>query len=266
MAAISKLGQNLNEYQIFKTALYNVFNNRNKLPFREYFEQVFSRAPDYHMSLERRSKEDLDFLVSFRPLEEVNRGGSYYVYDLLLEFNSNYSKDGYVYSVKGMDAYSADSMFSGPVEIPIYGRYDKFEESVKSYFLSENYSLFFYEAQKEHRTREKQKYNIPAEYYEGTFIDVKKLVDFSDKSFQYGNSKIFIPKSQIAFAGEDHEKVYMKRWLFYKLKEPIEKINCQERKNENALLENTLADAKERSGQQDSVQDSSVVKQDDLVR
>lgn len=246
LSAIEKVGRSLDEYQIFKTSLYNVFNNKNRLSFREYFDQIFSRAPDYGMRLDRHSKEDLDLLVTFQPLTEVNRGGTYYDYKLQMEFNPQYAKDGYVYSVRFLDAVSSDRSYVSDTNIPIYGRFSQFDANTNQYFLNAEHSLFYHEALKVHRMEEKRKYSIPADYFEATFIDTSKLVNFSQKSFQYGNSKVFIPKSQVAFAGENNEKMYMKRWLFFRLKSQIEEINQQYSKAEQPTLENTLSDAEQR--------------------
>ena len=68
------------------------------------------------------------------------------------------------------------------------------------------------------RSEEKKKYHIPAYYFEATFLDASKLVNFSKKSYQYDHSSVFIPKSQVAWAGD---KLYVNKWLFYKLKEEI---------------------------------------------
>lgn len=239
-AAIEKMGKSLDEYKILKTSLYNVFNNKNRLPVREYFEQVYSRAQDYHMVLEKPSKEKQDLLVVFEPLKDVNRGNSYLNHKLYLEYNPDHKRDGYVYSVQSMESYSKDAMYAGPVDLPIYGSYSKFEKSTNAHFLEESHSLFYYDALRSHRQVEKAEHGVPADYFEGTYIDTKKLVDFSDKSYQYGNSKIFIPKSQMAIVGET---VYMKRWLYYKLKGDIEKINEQDQNKEQSSLSDKVGSA-----------------------
>lgn len=225
LAAVGRLGKGIDEFQVFKTGLYNVFNNKNGLSVRDYFNQVYSRAKDYHMTLERHSKEDLDFVVSFCPLDEVNRDKAFYEYQVYMEYHPGHSKDGYVYAAKILDARSADASFSGPVVLPVHGQFAEFERALNDYFLGDQASVFYHDALKAQRIAEKEKYNIPADYFEGTYIDTSKLRDFSDKSFQYGNSKIFIPKSQVAFAGEHQEKIYMKRWLYARLKNQIEALD-----------------------------------------
>lgn len=221
-AEIEKMGQSLDEYRILKTSLYNVFNNKNRLPMQQYFAQVYSRAPDYNIKLEKDLKKGFDLTVSFSPLREVNRGNPYLDYQIRMIFNPDYKKDGYIYSAQSMDAQSAKAMYSGPVELPVYGAYAKFEKVVDDHFLGEQHSLFYYDALKSHRQSEKAEHGVPADYFEGTYVDTKKLVDFSDKAYQYGNSKIFIPKSQVALVGN---VLYMKRWLYYKLKNEVEEFN-----------------------------------------
>lgn len=260
---IAKMGKNLDEYKLFKAALYNVFNNKNKLPVREYFDQVYSRAHEYNMELERHSKHDMDFVVAFRPLDEVNRGNPYLNYKLRMVYNPSHGKDGYVYSAKMMEAFSAEAMYSGPVDLPVLGQYEKFEERVNDHFLNTEPSLFHFEAVRERRTEEKAKYNIPAYYYEATYIDTTKLVNFSKKSYQYGHSSIFIPKSQVAWGGD---KLYVNRWLFYKLKDEVEHLNQKGVPAKEGSLSDTLNDAKERSDQQNTEKDTSVIKESGRLR
>lgn len=262
LAGIGKMGQSLNEYKIFKTSLYNVFNNKNSLPTRQYFEQVYSRATDYNMTLERQSKETMDLAVSFRPLAEVNRGGAYIDYDLLLVYNPNHKKEGFMYSVKSVDAFSAEKKNSGVMDLPIYSEYSQFEEQAARCFLNERKSVFYYDAMRAQRTDEKNKYNIPADYFEGTYIDTKKLIDVSEKSYRYGNSDIYIPKSQVAFAGD---KLYMKKWLFYKLKEQVGEFHQQRTQAGQKSIENTLSEAKERCAQQETVGEKASTKEGEPV-
>lgn len=238
---IDKIAQSLDEYRLFKTSLFAVFNNGNNLPLRNYLEQVFERAPNYGMTIERHSKEDLDLLVSFNPLEAINRGAAFFSYDLYIQFNQNYKAECHMYSVCMMDATSSDIMYSGPVDLPITGAYAKFTKDADAYFFKDNRSLFYQQSLKVHRKKEKARYGIPSDYFEATFVDSKKLVDFSEKSYQYSNSKIFIPKSQMAFAGE---KVYMKPWLYAKLKRPVEALEANLRKKEAVLsLDEKVASA-----------------------
>lgn len=266
-AEIGKMDKCLDEYKLFKAALYNVFNNKNRLPIREYFDQVYSRAHDYNMELVRHSKNDMDLVVVFRPLDEVNRGNPYLNYKLHMEFNPTYGKDGFFYTAKMMEAYSADAMYSGPVDLPVLGQYVKFEERVNDHFLNADPSLFHFEAVRDKRVEEKAKYNIPAYYFEATYIDTSKLVDFSKKSYQYGHSSIFIPKSQVALGGD---KLYVNRWLFYKLKEEVmalqtvqedraeRTVKHSERKQSNSV-DSVLKNAEERSAQRsDKLPDKSL--------
>lgn len=233
-AAIDKMGKGLDEYQILITSLYNVFNNKNHLSAWDYFTQVFSRMKDYHMVWEKPTRDSMDLLVMFDPLRDVNRGKHYLNHKLYLAHNPDYRKDGYVYSVRSMESVSADKMYSGPVELPVCGAYAKFSRAANERFLEETHSLFYYEALKAHRADVKQEYGIPADYFEGTYIDTKKLVDFSAKSYQYGNSKIFIPKSQVVLAGDT---LYMKRWLYYKLKNEVEEFEKAQPDLEKAVEE-----------------------------
>lgn len=232
-AEIDKMGKSLDEYRILKTSVYNVFNNQNRLPEWEYFTQVHSRARDYHMELKQNLQKGFDLEVTFQPLREVNRGNPYLNYKLHLAYNPDHKREGYVYSVQSMEAVSADKMYSGPVELPILGTYTKFARAANERFLEETHSLFYHEALKAHRADVKREYGIPADYFEGTYIDSKKLVDYSDKSFRYGDSKIYLPKSQIAFAGDT---VYMKRWLYRRHKAEIEQINARDRQKELGSL------------------------------
>ena len=239
---IAKMGKSLDEYQILKTSLYNVFNNKNGLSVLDYYMQVGSRAEDYGMELERHSKEDMDYIVHFKPLKEINRGDSYLSFDIYMSYNPDHKKEGYVYTATMLEAHSADAMYSGPVELPVYGQYEKFEACVNSYFLSDEHSLFYYDALKARRVVEKEKYNIPADYFEGTFIDTKKLVDFSDKSYRYGDTRVFIPKSQVMLGGD---KLYMKRWLFNKLKEEVMAVE-KDAKGKQGGVDSVLEDATQR--------------------
>lgn len=239
-AAIDKLQQQVDEYRLFKTCLFNVFNNGNDIPLHLYLSQVFDRAKEYGMTIKRHSKEDLDLLVSFAPLAEISRGDSFYSYEFYVRFNQNHKKECHTYTVCMMDAFSADSMYSGPVDLPIQGAFAKFNKDTDAFFFSDRDSIFYRQSLKAHRKKEKDKFGIPSDYFEGTFIDRAKLVDFSEKSYQYGNSKIFIPKSQIAFAGE---KVYLKPWLYAKLKRPIEALEASAPKKERPSLDEKVASA-----------------------
>lgn len=261
LAEIAKMGQGLDEYSILKTTLYNVFNNKNMLPLREYFMQVYSRAGQYGMTLEQPGRGNMDFVVHFKPLDEVNRGNSYYSYQFRLSFNPDYRRDGFVYSVQRMDAHSANAMYSGLVDFPVFGKYVKFEERVNDHFSNTETSLFHFEAVRELRVEEKKKYNIPAYYFEASFIDTSKLSNFSKKSYQYGHSSVFIPKSQVAFAGD---KLYVNKWLFYKLKEEIGKTNQQNYQKDSSSLDKTLADAQIKSEQQGTGKGASAKKEADL--
>lgn len=219
---IFKMGQRLDEYAILKTAIYNVFNNRNCLPLREYLEQIFDRAPQYGMVVDLPGRGEMNLTVHFNPLADVNRGGRFCSYQLRMGYNKDYRKDGYVYSVQMMDARSADSMYVGLVDLPVLGRYEKFEERMNDHFLNTEHSLFHFDAIREKRVEEKEKYNIPDYYFEATFLDSSKLVNFSKKSYQYGRSSVFIPKSQVAWAGD---KLYVNKWLYYKLKDEVEAVH-----------------------------------------
>lgn len=234
--AIDKMAQELDEYKLFKTSLFNVFNNGNDLPLHLYLEQIFDRAKDCGMTIKRHSREDLDLLVSFDPLAKINRGDAFFSFDFYMRFNQNYKKECHMYAACMMDASSSDSMYSGPVDLPVHNAYAKFSKDTDTFFFKDHYSLFYQQSVKAHRKKEKEKYGIPADFYEASFVDRKKLADFSEKSYQYGNSKIFIPKSQIAFAGE---KVYMKRWLYAKLKKPIEQLEANLR-NKKASLDDKV--------------------------
>lgn len=238
---IDKLAQQIDEYKLFKACLFNVFNNFNNLPVYIYVEQVFKRAEDFGMVVNRHSKESPDLVVFFDPLSKINRGGSCLSYQLYMRFNQNHKKDCYVYAACMMDTVSSDVMNSETVNLPIYNAFSKFSKETDAYFIGNKESVFYQQSLKSHRKKEKERFGIPADYFEGTFVDPAKLVDFSDKSYQYGNSKIFIPKSQIAFAGD---KVYMKRWLYAKLKRPVEQFEANLRKEANvATLDEKVASA-----------------------
>ena len=217
---IEQVVDSLDEYRQFKTAIFNVFNNSNNLPFHFYIEQVYSRAQDYNMTVERHSKDDFDFIVSFNPFKDINRGYSFFVYELYMRFNPNYKKECHVYSVCMMDVYSSELSACVPVDLPVVSSFRKFNKDTDAYFLNDHSSVFYRHSLREHRKAEKERFNIPSDFFEAYFADSKNLVDFSDKSYRYGNSNIFIPKSQVAFAGD---KVYMKHWLYAKLKKPIER-------------------------------------------
>ena len=245
--AIDKMAQSLDEYRLFKTCLFNVFNNENNLPPHLFYDQVFNRAKEYGMTIKRHSKADLDIIVAFDPLGQINRGDAFFSYEFYLRFNQNHKKECYMYSICMMDAVSSDVMFSGPVDLPIYNAFAKFSKETDAYFLTDHNSIFYQQSLRAHRKKEKCRYGIPSDYFEGTFIDPKKLNNFSEKSYQYGNSKIFIPKSQVAFAGE---KVYIKPWLYAKLKRPVEAFEGNLRKKETMpSLDDKVASAAEQAAE-----------------
>lgn len=252
LAEIEKMGRALDEYAIFKSTLYNVFNNKNMLPLREYLEQVYDRAKQYGMVLAPSGRGEMDFLVQLNPLAEVNRGFPFYSYELRMGFNPNYRQDGYVYSVQKMDARTASFVYAGMVDLPVLGSFGKFEERVNDCFLNSEPSPFMHDAVRAKRSEEKKKYHIPAYYFEATFLDASKLVNFSKKSYQYGHSSVFIPKSQVAWAGD---KLYVNRWLFYRLKDEVLSLGGaigkeakapQAKAQEN--VDELVANAKERTG------------------
>lgn len=242
--AIDKMMQPLDEYRLFKTSLFNVFNNGKNLPTHLYFDQIFERAKDYGMTVKRHSRDDVDLLVSFNPLQKINRGDMFFSYEFYMRFNDNYKKECHMFSACMMDASSAESMYAGSVVLPIHNVYAKFSKDTDAYFFDDPNSLFYQHSVKSLRKKEKDRYGIPSDYFDAYFVNPKHLVDFSEKSYQYGSSKIFIPKSQVAFGGE---KVYMKRWLYAKLKRPIEAYEAN-LKEQKASLDAQISDAEKDGG------------------
>lgn len=223
--AMESLFDQIDEFKFFKVALFNIFNNANDLPLKEYFKQIFSRAEDYNITIFNTKQAPADLYISYAPFKLINRSERLFTFNTIhLSFNENFKNDGYVYHVDYLEGWSAYSGGSSYAHFDIFGDFEKFNDNVNQYCADHDYVFFHDDAIKDRRAYFKAKYHVPDSYFEAHFIDTNRLIDYSPKSFRYGDTNIFIPKSQVVVAGE---KLFTQQWLYYKLRNMVSSLNRQ---------------------------------------
>lgn len=222
---VESLYDQIDGFKYFKVALFNVFNNANNLSPEEYFQQVLSRASDYNMEIISDNDSLPDLCISFDPFNRINRSEKLLSFDAIhLSYNENFKSDGYMYEVDYLSAWSAYEGGSSFADYKIFGNFDAFNSYVNQYCSSRDYVLFHRAAIKEIRDFLKKEYNVPPSYFEAYFIDTSSLIDYSPKSFKYGNTNIYIPKSKVVIAGE---RLFVENWLYYKLRDQLDSLSRQ---------------------------------------